>query len=540
MVHQSPVRSDDASVASGRRVKHSRQGCVLCKTRRIRCSEEKPSCARCAKDGRICEYVVRLTWEEDSLSRGIKHGRAARSRPTDRISSSGLAERSQIPATQYIQDYGSYFINTNVLDVEGKPIHKATACVRYRRPVIPRTLNSTGVYGLSSMDGALFQYYQSQVCHDLTLVDDISNGYRHIVLPMSTTYESVMESVLAMAALYLDLNTPSTSIDYYAIALRHKQKALNGLRQDLATDGGAHTDHVLVSMLMLCLLDIADGCQTSWPQHLSAAANLLSDRSVSLREPSLASFISKFFAARDVMSRTACGARSKFKQIAWQQPHEIDNTVGCSYELMEIISSITDLTSYMVTIIMTVNEPNADESQKTDINQNIVTTQKLVEIETQLDNLIQTLPSSSSSLPPTETIFLSNTSKIIHVATKIYFYTALHSALPSTYLIRSLVGEQMSLIESMPYLRSAHLWSIFVTALYVSGDEERIFFLRQFDRLEAASAAIGPTQAAKAVLETVWKRRDLEFDAGKLKTDESGLSDWARLVRPLSDGLSLA
>lgn len=97
---------------------------------------------------------------------------------------------------------------------------------------------------------------QSQVCHDLTLVDDISNGYRHIVLPMSTTYESVMESVLAMAALYLDLNTPSTSTDYYAIALRHKQKALNGLRQDLATDGGAHTDHVLVSMLMLCLLDV--------------------------------------------------------------------------------------------------------------------------------------------------------------------------------------------------------------------------------------------------------------------------------------------
>ncbi|TVY13574.1 hypothetical protein LARI1_G006452 [Lachnellula arida] len=521
MVHDSPARSDDASVASGRRVKHSRQGCVLCKARRVRCSEEKPSCTRCAKDGRICEYIVRLTWEEDSLSRGVKHGRAARSRSADRVSSSGLAARSQIPAPQYIQDYGSYFINTNVLDLEGKPIHKATACMRYRRPVIPRTLNLTAVYGLSSMDGALFQYYQSQVCHDLTLVDDISNGYRHIVLPMSTAYESVMESVLAMAALYLDLNTPSTSVDYYAIALRHKQKALNGLRQDLGTNGRAHTDHVLVSMLMLCLLDITDGCQTSWPQHLSAAAKILGDRSVSLREPSLASFISKFFAARDVMSRTACGARSKFKQIAWQQPHEIDNTVGCSYELMEIISSITDLTSYM-----------------TNINQNIVTTQKLVEIETQLDNLVQTLPSSSSSLDPTETIFLSNTSKIIHVATKIYFYTALHSALPCTYLIRSLVSEQMSVIESMSYLRSAHLWSIFVTALYVSGDEERIFFLRQFDRLEAASAAIGPTQAAKAVLETVWKRRDLEVDAGK--ADDSGLSDWARLVRPLSDGLSLA
>jgi len=329
-----------------------------------------------------------------------------------------------------------------------------------------------------------------------------------------------------MAALYLDLNRPSTSIDYHAIALRHKQKTLNGLRKDLATDGGAHSDHVLVSMLMLCLLDITDGCQTSWPTHLSAAAKILDDRTVGLREPSLASFISKFFAARDVMSRTACGARSKFKQLAWHQPREIDNTVGCSYELMEIISSITDLASSMT-----------DNNGK----DNIITTEKLVEIETQLDDLIQILPSSSTSVPSTETVILSNTANLNHAATKIYFYTALHSALPSTYLIRTLVSEQMSLIETMPYLRSAHLWSIFVTALYVSSDHERIFFLRQFDRLEAASAAIGPTQAARTVVETVWKRRDLEVDvAVGTAAGDSSLSDWTRLVRPLSHGLSLA
>lgn len=90
----------------------------------------------------------------------------------------------------------------------------------------------------------------------------------------------------------------------------------------------------------------------------------------------------------------------------------------------------------------------------------------------------------------------------------------------------------------MPYLRSAHLWGIFVTALYVSGDAERIFFLRQFDRLQAASPAIGATQAVKAVLEMVWERQDLEVDVGL--ADNLGLSDWARVVRPLSEGPSLA
>lgn len=77
-----------------------------------------------------------------------------------------------------------------------------------------------------------------------------------------------------------------------------------------------------------------------------------------------------------------------------------------------------------------------------------------------------------------------------------------------------------------------------MTALYVHDDDERIFFLEQFDRLEVVSAAMGPTQAARAIVETVWKRRDL--DDGTNYVAGSKMSDWSRIVRPMSEGLSLA
>ena len=39
-----------------------RSGCVVCKTRRVKCDEGKPNCLRCRKAGRKCEYQVPKTW----------------------------------------------------------------------------------------------------------------------------------------------------------------------------------------------------------------------------------------------------------------------------------------------------------------------------------------------------------------------------------------------------------------------------------------------------------------------------------------------
>ena len=41
----------------------SRNGCWSCKSRKVRCDEIKPSCMRCAKHNRQCDYSIRLNWQ---------------------------------------------------------------------------------------------------------------------------------------------------------------------------------------------------------------------------------------------------------------------------------------------------------------------------------------------------------------------------------------------------------------------------------------------------------------------------------------------
>lgn len=161
---------------------------------------------------------------------------------------------------------------------------------------------------------------------------------------------------------------------------------------------------------------------------------------------------------------------------------------------------------------------------------------RIIKLETQLDDLFQVLPEDDVTTSP-KAIVLARTSSLIHNAAKIYFYTSLHSALPSTHIIRDLVAGQIFLLQSMTALQSAHLWSIFVTALYVCKDDERIFFLDQFDRLENLSATRSSTQSARTIVQTVWKKRDLDADSEQVEPD---ISDWVRYVQPMSEGLSLA
>jgi Fungal specific transcription factor domain len=162
---------------------------------------------------------------------------------------------------------------------------------------------------------------------------------------------------------------------------------------------------------------------------------------------------------------------------------------------------------------------------------------RIIVLETKLEDLIQVLPKPVTT-HSSETLVLTRTSTLIHNAAKIYFYTSLHSALPSTHTVRNLVAEQVLLLQSIPTLQSAHLWSIFVTALYALDDEQRIFFLEHFDRLEVASATRSSMHAARTIVQTVWKKRDLGADSEQ--SVEVGKSDWVKYVRPMSEGLSLA
>ncbi|PVH95035.1 hypothetical protein DM02DRAFT_538240 [Periconia macrospinosa] len=47
---------------AGEPKRRSRNGCWPCKSRKIKCGEEKPQCTNCTRQGDNCDYSIRLTW----------------------------------------------------------------------------------------------------------------------------------------------------------------------------------------------------------------------------------------------------------------------------------------------------------------------------------------------------------------------------------------------------------------------------------------------------------------------------------------------
>lgn len=50
----------------------SRKGCVKCKNSKVKCDEQKPSCARCSKRGTLCVYPFPMNFEKTMFADNVK------------------------------------------------------------------------------------------------------------------------------------------------------------------------------------------------------------------------------------------------------------------------------------------------------------------------------------------------------------------------------------------------------------------------------------------------------------------------------------
>ncbi|KAH8704043.1 fungal-specific transcription factor domain-containing protein [Talaromyces proteolyticus] len=547
---------------TGRRVTHSRGGCLTCKSRKLRCPENKPICSRCYNDNRTCSYGIQLQWEDDARKRGIKHGRTTR---TDRA---GLSASKSSVWLSFPRDQGGrYFLNTFTSDLEGNIAVPMVEGLNFDNGPLWHDQHRHALHASPSMvptlffardtdsriDPVLFNYYNKSVSNVIPLLDSSTNLFRHLVLPLALSNEAVMHMVLAIGALSL---TARGQRHLYLTALRHKQRSMQLLREYIASNAvSAANDANVIVVLMLCVFEMSDNCQISWSAHLSAALDLMrlasTHSSTGGITPQVVEFVSRFFLVKDALGRTACGKVAKINELPPVDSSEIDPSIGCSYELIDIISKITDLARDL---------RNPQTNQRNWLA-------KSSELETQLSSLTQHLPPTTShSIPPhpspsppssiTEVTILQHTSRLIHTSTTLYLQATLRSLSPYSPTAQSLITQIIAHTKPLSpiHLRSAHLWPLFVGAVFSTGDDaERVWFLNQFDALEndeRALVARGSVGRVRGIVERVWKRRDLEGERDHTggycnrnnvaeNVDVGVKGDWERYVQPLSDGLCL-
>jgi hypothetical protein len=287
-------------------------------------------------------------------------------------------------------------------------------------------------------------------------------------------------------------------------------------------------------------IQISHDSASTWLVHLRCARNLRgflpTQKALSTRERELFRFFCAYFAQHEALSlRTSTLSVARDDQAQqWFPPElEIDMTVvdsllGCSHELISLISDISDLSTDMAvqSSVFNVQSSNApvDSLQ---IRRN--------EVERRLYNLEQHLPLTAPDLAdPGSLEELGYIAETRRLSALIYLYFRVDYVPPGSSPIDRLTQQVLALIPKISLRSHVLLWTLFIVGVMgigeSDGDADRKFILERLVSLQH-TRELENVRIARQVVEGVWKIRDLRGP------DAPGC--WKDVVDAGGEGLSL-
>ncbi|GFF71491.1 hypothetical protein IFM60648_03441 [Aspergillus lentulus] len=562
----------------------TRSGCKECRASRVRCDTQKPVCSRCRDRGLVCSTELVLKWESEFLSRGLAFGRAGvwsksravgtESRATATASASLSVEENEWCEYPPVESWG--FVNSGVSTFEN-PHQVNVACDELNGLVVrakDMELVHGGVGSPSSMVAAddgwitreassppaslslfpnipesshthLFDYYLQQVCPRTTASSRVASPFASVILPFCLSASpTLFKAIQALGACHWSRFDPSYSV----VGLRLKSEALRGLRHRLATEGSltcSGDPEVLVIMMMLCLYEIVDNCDQRWTIHLKGAKELIRARrqeqgalarSQKAQDP-VSAFAELFFAFQDVMGRTACGEEVLFGTDYWEDSEKkIDLWMGCSPELVSILSSITEL--------------SRTRRQLTSDSARAAFALRAASLGRRLETLVQEIDDDEDEM-------LKSAAELKRLAAVLYLHCALYGSSPSTPLVIGYVKRILRLVSELLDSRSlvSMTWPVFVAAVELDPLHDELWsdpttktvvygrslVLRALAAM--AESSVSNVARTRAVIIKVWQARDSDMLKGSpvdAANDHTSCNDWEWYVAPVSTAMSLA
>ncbi|CAG8416343.1 unnamed protein product [Penicillium salamii] len=235
--------------------------CPTCQRRRIKCDRGLPTCRKCGKRNLECPgYGLRLKWVQGVASRGNLRGRAipaSTSPPEGRVRDSNALVTGSRPPVRFPS--GIFSTPTSELGLsQARPVHESR----------------------------LLSWFNERVAHRLAWVPQ-QNAWRHMILPMAESSETVMSSIMAIAAHDLATEYPPTdpghgtfqqmSKNYQNKSLALLAQELNGLSISPATplETSTTSAYTLAAVIILCNNEFMKPQSAGWRVHLSAAREII-------------------------------------------------------------------------------------------------------------------------------------------------------------------------------------------------------------------------------------------------------------------------
>ncbi|KAM0723141.1 hypothetical protein Q7P37_001341 [Cladosporium fusiforme] len=548
--------------------RRSRNGCLNCKRRKIRCDEGTPACAYCTARNLTCSRGgLVLKWETDYADSGLAFGRqgvwskngkskADESR-IDQIDTHWLP-LPNIEACHFVNDSSEPFDeseNALILRSIGNAASRSHPSLEPGVGMSPLDFqtwyNAATGPGLSLSNlsvkadprhGHLISYYCERLCPLTVTSRHNTSPFYSLILPFSAAASGIVsDALLALSARHLS----RTDNAWATTAVRLESKVLRELRHRLAIAEPSEIwqDHELpVVMMLMCLYEILNRCDQRWVVHLKGARDLvLARRTISGRLSSqrdsvneLTQFAEKFFAFQDVIGRTACGQPPIFGSDYWDiEDDTIDPWLGCSPSLVAIVCSVTELNqSRSRTYNSTASQDFA--SQVAALEASLSAVHQIVRTDTDDELLLRSAETKQ-------------------LASWVYLHCALYGASPRTPIVKQGVRRVLQQISRFldEDVAAGLLWPLFVAAVELDPLENEVWknettgapvygralVLRILEHMSTTS--IANVTRTRDVICKIWQARDLAMtgDDPSLSTFDD---DWDRFVAPMSINISLA
>ncbi|KAJ5386121.1 hypothetical protein N7509_008662 [Penicillium cosmopolitanum] len=459
--HPLPTPGNQAKITKGR----SKTGCITCRRRKKKCDETKPACLNCQKNAVVCEgYPPKEIWK------------SGRQKMADAVLTHSLAA---VPRNLPLLIDG---IETD----------------------IDRRFLDHFVYGFSRV---------------LTLVNDDSNPFKEILLPMATQHRGLMHSLMCLSGSHLSGLDPEPKLKerkYF-----HFHRAIQDLKDNItasSAQGGDKDEQLLVedpiiaSTIALSLNTICEGeTNGEYRPHMDAARYLLVSQQP--RNEKFRQFIVEFFQYHDISNAlTSLDRRPALNSGGIHLPDFVPGAqagmfLGVFDGLFNYISEITQLRDRIRQRFNEGYEPAVDY-------------QTLSEA-VQVDTAIRTWQTSHEEDTPN--FFLA---QLYRQSTWVYLYRTIRPSRPSEK-IAQVVDDGLSWLDRLP--QDAGAYSIVLMPLFLLGcsafvAEQRERIQKGFETLKSYSNLRNIEPAFKVVTQ-VWEIMDT-------KIEDSW--DWEKIIHDMN------
>ncbi|KAI8657207.1 hypothetical protein NCS57_01098400 [Fusarium keratoplasticum] len=260
-------------------------------------------------------------------------------------------------------------------------------------------------------------------------------------------------------------------------------------------------------------------CSVDWEQVISTLVML------TFFDKELYKFFFAYFAQHEALSRTTSALSDPHdgQPMQWFPPELdidmtiIDSLLGCSHELIYLISSISDLATRKQSQTYGSRDQVLEAADGVKQEHPAALKEHRDSIERQLHALIQHLPPDKPDLPGYATHGSSTIEELAYIAETrrlsalIYLYFRIDGLSPGHSPISRITGQILALIPKISLRSHALLWTLFIVGTMGigqgDGDPGRKFILERLVSLQR-TRELENVRIAREVVEAVWKIRD--------------------------------